>query len=165
MTLTEMSGATFSADRAYRQLLWRIWNQELPLLNLCMLNPSKAGEIESDPTVTRQIERTKRLGCGGLLVTNAFDLVATDPKEMKRHPEPLSNQADAAILAAAERATKSGGMVIVAWGHNAAHRGRDGVLLDMLVGIPLYSLAVTKGGFPGHPLYLGYDVQPVRYPV
>lgn len=164
MTLREMSGAEFSEDRAYRHLLWRIWDVSKPLLCLIMLNPSEAGDIESDPTVTRQIERAKRLGCGGLLVVNAFDIVATDPKDMKRHPMPFSEKADISIRRAAERAIESGGIVIVAWGHNAAHLNRHKKMLALLEGIPLYSVAVTKDGFPGHPLYVGYDVAPVRYP-
>lgn len=162
MTLAEMSGAEFSECGTYRRLLWRIWDQALPLLLLIMLNPSKAGAVESDPTVTRQIERAKRLRCGGLLVANAYDLVSTDPRALKTHPMPLSDANDGRILYAAERAIRSGGMIIVAWGKNCAAR-RQSELAALLDGMVLHSLAVNADGSPAHPLYIGYDVQPQRW--
>lgn len=166
MTLQEASGADFSADRVYRRLLWRRWDESLPWLCMIMLNPSKAGAVESDPTVTRQIERAKRLNCGGLLVTNAFDLVATDPREMKRHPKPNTLENDEAIFEAVHRTVGSGGTVIAAWGKDGAHRGRDKFIGEMLCGVcQLHALAVTKEGQPGHPLYIGYDVKPFPWPV
>lgn len=164
MTLSEMSGASFSQDRKYRSLLWRRWEKSMPKLNLIMLNPSKAGAVESDPTVTRQIERAKRLGCGSLYVTNAFDLVATDPKDMKANAEPTREINDLAIQLTAEGCLASGGMVIAAWGPHAKHRDRHNELLKILAGVPLHALVVTKDGFPGHPLYIPYDRAPVRWP-
>lgn len=163
MTLSEMSGATFSDDQAYRSLLWRVWDQGMPLLNLIMLNPSDAGALKNDPTVARQIQRAKLFGCGGLLVTNAFDLVATDPKEMKKHPRPLSGANNAAIVSAATRTIESGGQIIAAWGPNAAHQNRHAAMLKLLEDFPLYALVITKDGFCGHPLYCGYSVAPQRY--
>lgn len=167
MTVSGMSGALFSEDRVYRHLLWRRWDEALPWLNICMLNPSLAGALptESDPTVTRQIERAKRLGCGGLLVTNAFDLIATDPRDMKRHPQPCSLENDRHVLEAANRAVDSGGIVIAAWGSHAKHRGRDLQMLSLLNGIRLKAVALNKDGSCGHPLYVGYDVAPFDWPV
>lgn len=156
------SGATFSEDRAYRRSLWRVWNSDLPALTIIMLNPSKAGETESDPTVSRQIERAKRLGCGGLFVVNAFDLVATDPRDMKRHPEPNSAENDKVILTAATVAVSSGGYVIAAWGANATHRNRHREMMELLKDVPLYALKLTQAGIPSHPLYLSYDIMPFR---
>ncbi len=158
------SGAKFSEDRVYRPMLWRIWDEAKPPLVICMLNPSKAGELESDPTVTRQIERAVRLGCGSLIVVNAFDVVATDPRDMKRHPKPNSDQNDGEIALACALAVAKGGIVIAAWGSHAAHRGRHAELLALLRNIPLQAVALTKDGYPGHPLYISYDVAPFPYP-
>lgn len=162
MTLSEMSGATFSDDRVYRQLLWRIWEENGKLLNVVGCNPSKAGEIESDPTITRQIERAKRLGCGGLLMTNAYDLVATDPKDMMRHAKPLSEAADGAIIAAARRASMSGGIILAAWGRNVSEK-RWIELMRLLDEFDLHCLGLNADESPMHPLYIGYDVVPRRY--
>lgn len=164
MTADQISGAEFSTCGAYRRRLWRVWDEALPILTMAMLNPSKAGAVKSDPTVTRQIERAKRLGCGSLFVVNAFDLVATDPRDMKRHAKPLSAENDDAILASVMRAVESGGITIAAWGPHAKHLGRHEQLLTLLKGLPLHSLIVTADGTPGHPLYLPYSTVPQPYP-
>lgn len=165
MTLDGPSGAIFSEDRVYRHILWRRWDTALPWVNLTMCNPSRAGATETDPTVTRQIERAKRLGCGGLLVTNAFDIVATDPRDMKRHQQPCSLENDRYVLEAANLAIESGGLVIAAWGSHAKHRGWDLQILDILNGIPLKAVAINDDGSPGHPLYVKYSVVPFDWPV
>lgn len=163
MTIAEMSGATFSDDRIYRRLLWRRWDASKPWLCLLMLNPSKAGAWESDPTVTRQIERAKRLGCGGLLVVNAYDLISTDPAALKVHPKPNTLENDEAILDAVTRTVASGGIVIAAWGKNATP-ARVVRIKEMLCGVcHLHALAVNKDGNPAHPLYIGYDAVPTRW--
>lgn len=162
MTLFLNSGATFSEDRKYRSLLWRIWDDSLPLLCVVLLNPSIANEDQVDPTVARQMERARRMGFGGLLVVNAFDIVATDPNDMKRHPKPLSEENDNAIVKAATRAVNSGGMVICGWGGNCT-QARHNELVRLLQGIPLHALKVNADGSPQHPLYLGYSVVPVRW--
>lgn len=163
MTLSEMSGANFSDCGKYRSLLWRRWDTSKPILNMVMCNPSVAGAVDSDPTVTRQIERAKLLGCGSLLVTNAFDVIATDPKDMKAHPLPCSAQNNEAILTAAKQAVESGGQVIAAWGPNAKHKRRHEEMIKLLRDIPLYALVITKDGICGHPLYVAYQAIPQRY--
>lgn len=163
MTLSEMSGATFSPCGKYRHLLWRRWDTTKPILNLVMLNPSKAGATESDATVTRQIKRATLLGYGSLFVTNAFDLISTDPLVLKSHPKPLSDWNDGAIIATAQNAIESGGMVIVGWGRHCTKERRD-QLLVLLMDIPLYALDTNIDGSPCHPLYIPYNAVPVRWP-
>lgn len=46
-------GATFSPDRRYRYLLWRMWSPAMPVANFVLLNPSTADETVNDPTVER----------------------------------------------------------------------------------------------------------------
>lgn len=129
-----------------------------------MLNPSKAGATESDPTVTRQIERAKRLEYGGLLVINAYDLISTDPGALKTHPKPNTLENDEAIFDAVTRTVKSGGIVIAAWGKNATE-ARVCFIREMLCGVcSLHALAVNKDGSPMHALYISYDVLPQRWP-
>lgn len=162
MTLFLNSGATFSKDRKYRQLLWRIWDASLPLLCVVLLNPSVASEDESDSTVTRQVERAHRLACGGLLVVNAYDFVSTDPKYMKAQDVPSSPANDAAILSAVRRAVESGGMVICGWGGNCT-QARHNEIIRLLHDYPLHALKVNADGSPQHPLYLSYNLRPVRF--
>ena len=51
-----------------------------------MLNPSTADADHDDRTIGRCISFAKREGCGGLIVGNLFQLRATDPDELRRHP-------------------------------------------------------------------------------
>lgn len=157
------SGATFSPCEKYRHMLWRIWDEALPLLMLLMLNPSTAGETANDPTVARQITRAGMLGMGGLLVGNIFDYRATDPGVMKDAAIPCSAENDHYILQMARRSLASGGKIICAWGTHGTHRGRSAEVVKLLAGMPLHALKVTTGE-PWHPLYLSYDLQPFRWP-
>lgn len=159
MTIDGPSGAIFSEDKAYRHLLWRIWDESLPLLLMAMLNPSVAGAkaSESDPTVTRQIERARRLGCGGLLVVNTHDLVSTDPRGLKTHPKPVSDVCDRYILDAATGVIASGGFVVCAWGKHCPP-ARSAAIMELLAGFPLYCLGRNGDGSPEHPLYKKYDL-------
>lgn len=163
MTLFLDSGATFSEDRKYRHLLWRVWDTTLPLLNCLMLNPSNAGAEINDPTVTRQMERAKILGCGGLLVTNAYDLVATDPKVILRHPEPKSAECNKQIIIASDRTVASNGFILCAWGKHCG-KDRQAEILRLLAGWPLWCLDFNKDGSPVHPLYQKYDAPLIRFP-
>lgn len=126
-----MSGATFNEARTHRTRLWRRWDESLPWLNLIGLNPSKAGEVESDPTITRQIERAKRFGCGGLLMANAYDLISTDPMGMLGHANSLTDANDIAIVELARMAHDSGGIIIAGWGRHC-DRKRQRQILDLL---------------------------------
>ena len=51
--------------------------------------PSKADHEIDDPTIRREINFTVDWGYGGLIKVNLFGLRATDPKELKRHPDPV----------------------------------------------------------------------------
>lgn len=112
------------------------------------LNPSTADETRDDPTIRRCMAFAKAWGYGGLCMTNLFSFRATDPKDMKAAADPVGPENDAHLLALAEGA----GVIIAAWGANGTHKGRDKDVRKLLP--TLYCLAMTKGGHPGHPLYL-----------
>ncbi len=155
--------ATFSECGAYRYRLSRIWNPALPLCTFIMLNPSTAGALADDTTITRCIGFSMEFGCGGLIVVNLFAFRATNPKDMFGVADPIGPGNDAAIADAA----KTDGPVICAWGANGWHMGRDQQVLALLEarGTRPMSLKVTKDGFPGHPLYLPYGITPRTYTV
>lgn len=157
------NGARFSECGQYRTLLWRIWRADLPLLCIVMMNPSKAGAIEDDPTISRQIKRANLLGYGGLLVVNVFSWVETDSTVLAgliaRGVDIVGPDNDHAIVLAAKRA----GMVICGWGKPGELNGRGRAVLALLRtnGIQPHALAINRGGSPMHPLYIGYDVKPL----
>lgn len=57
-------------------------------------------------------------------------------------------------------------MIVAAWGTRGALLGRDVEVRGMLFdeGLELVALRLTKDGHPEHPLYIPYDVEPVRLP-
>jgi hypothetical protein len=155
------SGARFSACRCWRTLLWRRWDEQRPVANFLMLNPSTADETVLDPTCARARDFAERWGYGALLVTNVFAWRATDPGEMLAATDPVGRGNDAAIL----RAARTAALVVCAWGNHGTHLARSAQVRRMLerAGIALHVLRLNAGGEPAHPLYLPAHLQPVRW--
>lgn len=138
----ERSGAMFSDDMQYRYRLWRCWDVKLPRACFCLLNPSRADEIDNDPTIERQQRRVVSWGIRGLLpelgierflkerrfprglgsieIVNAFALRSTNPRGLYHVDDPIGPENDPSILNATTSAIGSGGIVICGWGGHAA---------------------------------------------
>jgi hypothetical protein len=158
-TVTEIGGdpavaasATFSPDRAYRYALTRQWDSTVPPAVFVMLNPSTADAASTDPTVTRCAGFARRENYGGLVIVNLFALRATDPRELRGHPDPVGPGNDWFI----REHCAPGRMVIAAWGTHGRLLGRDRAVLALLREARAAALCfgVTAGGMPRHPLYL-----------
>lgn len=149
--------AAFSECRGYRYALGRAWEAG-PLVMFLMLNPSTADAFANDPTIERCQRRARAWGYGGLLVGNIFALRSTDPKALYAEPDPGGPENDRAIMALAAM----GETVICGWGAHGELGNRGRRVLSMLqgAGITPQALRMTKSGQPGHPLYIGYSVQP-----
>lgn len=155
------SEAVYSPCERYRYLLTRVWDPAGAKALFVMLNPSTATEVQNDPTVERCERRARALGFGAFRVTNIFAFRATDPRVMRAQADPVGPGNDAAIRASVGWADR----VICAWGGHGAHleRGRAVEALLRATGVPLFHLGLTKDGQPKHPLYIGYEVQPVAW--
>ncbi len=155
------STAVYSDCERYRYRLSRVWDQTGDKLAFIMLNPSKANEIENDPTVERCERRARTLGAGGFEVTNIFAWRDTDPKRMRQASDPIGPQNDSVLRDSAAWADR----IIVAWGTHGAHLGRGAAVERLLrsLGAPLYHLGLSKGGHPKHPLYIPYSQTPVPW--
>lgn len=150
--------AVFSRDRQYRYALTRRWKPG-PMVEFLMLNPSTADAFKLDPTVNKCCTWARQWGAGGVLVRNIFAVRATDPKVMRKHPEPVGSLNDAAIL---DSKTWPVSYTVCAWGANGEFMGRGKQVFDLLRhGRDLRYLTRTKGGQPGHPLYLNGLVTPL----
>ncbi len=161
-TLLSKSAAIYSDCERYRYALTRVWNPQGDRALFVMLNPSKATEVQNDPTVERCERRARALGFGAFQVTNIFAWRDTDPRDMRAASDPVGSQNDQAILDGAAWAST----VIAAWGTHGAHLNR-GTQVEMLLrnnGSQLFSLGLTKHGFPKHPLYIAYAQQPILWP-
>lgn len=124
-----------------------------------MLNPSKADEVQNDPTVERCQRRAVMMGFGRLEVVNAFALRSTDPALLYQTDDPIGPDNNAAIFDAVSGA----GLVVCAWGKRAALNGRGLEVMRLIqsAGAVPHALRINKDGSPAHPLYIGYKVQPV----
>jgi hypothetical protein len=153
------SVAVYSDCERYRYALTRVWRPDGERALFVMLNPSTATETRNDPTVARCERRARMLGLGAYRVVNIFAWRATDPRAMRAAADPVGPDNDAAILDGAAWAD----MIICAWGTHGAHRGRGPAVERLLraTGRPLAVLGLTQAGHPQHPLYIGFDRQPV----
>lgn len=154
--------AIFDDTRTYRYRLERprVYVGEPPVLWV-MLNPSTADEVQDDHTIRKcagfQYEWTMRHR-GAVIVVNLFALRATNPRELRSHPNPVGPDNDAHIAGAMLDVIGAGGKVIAAWGAHRFARERAAVVADdALDGAPLWCLGTTKDGSPRHPLYVPYS--------
>ncbi len=146
-------GAVFSEDRAYRYLLWRIWDERKPYALFIGLNPSTADRNRDDPTIRRCGGFASSWGYGGFYMGNLFGLVTTDPLFLKVSSDPIGDNDDYLIPTALEA-----GIVIAAWGCFKEVNGRDQDVMQKIS--LLHHLGLTKDGYPRHPLYLRSDTKP-----
>lgn len=155
------STAVYSDCETYRYSLTRVWDTGGKRVMFVMLNPSKATEVQNDPTIERCERRARALGFGGFCATNIFAIRATDPKVMRaaEHPEGPDN-----LTIVLDRA-KWADTIICAWGTHGAHRNQGARIADELrrIGIPLFHLGLSKAGHPKHPLYIPYSQHPMPW--
>ncbi|UWQ91216.1 DUF1643 domain-containing protein [Rhodobacteraceae bacterium M382] len=157
------STAVYSDCERYRYSLTRVWDPAGQRVNFVMLNPSKATEVQNDPTIERCERRARALGFGGFCATNIFAWRDTDPRNMRAASDPIGADNDQAILKAADWADQ----IIAAWGTHGAHRHRGTAVEQMLRsrGIDLHHLGLSKAGHPKHPLYIAYVQRPCPWVV
>ena len=98
------SGAVFSDCRKYRYALWRMWDENKPLVMIIGLNPSTADETGNDPTITRCISFARSWGYGAVCVTNLFGFRATAPSQLKVYHDPIGKENDAWVHEMAKEA-------------------------------------------------------------
>lgn len=122
------------------------------------INPSYAGEVTNDPTVSKLHGFTIRNGGHRFIVGNVFSYCSTDVTELARIAEPCGPDHDAylqAIIAEAD-------VLVPCWGRSdkvpPSIRGKIQSTLDTLLasGKPVLTFGLTLSGDPKHPVRLGY---------
>jgi hypothetical protein len=171
--------ADFDTERTHRYSLGRRWTALDPnatgftaeqlfdasrYLVVIGLNPSIADADRLDPTVTRCVERARRLGYGGLVMLNLFSLVSTDPRGLRvaRYPDDASRN----WRVVREWCTSPlAGLVLAAWGADPFAKVKAATVAGTLssFGVTLHALGVTKEGAPRHPLYMPYSATPAPW--
>jgi hypothetical protein len=154
--LGSLSSAAFSADRTYRYVLTRTWDQTARTMTWIMLNPSTADAMTDDATIRRCKAFARREGYGGMSVVNLFGLRATDPRALREHADPAGPANDWFVRLHVQAAP----CAVAAWGAHGVLHGRAAEVGRMLAAIPgvrLECLGVTAAGHPRHPLYVRAD--------
>ena len=161
--------AVFSGDRTRRYRLTRSWDTpgqaSLATLGWAMLNPSRAGEAEDDPTVRKCIGFAKRWGFNEIVIVNPIPLVCTDPYSlppwsglfMDNEPYIQHALAECDLFVVAWGAVNRDIARTVAW---AEHVYRFKQLSE---GVDLYCIGRTKNGSPLHPSRTAYVDKPVKW--
>ena len=189
--LTQQNGAMFSPCRSYRYSLWRTWDSQKPIVVFIGLNPSTADETVNDPTMRRCIGFARLWGYGGMVVVNLFAYCATKPTVLRHVADPVGKDTDSWIYTLCQYVARQVGgehnsldceeagqthgsekshyesvsaKVILCWGNQGCLKGRDRTLLTLITPIITpYCLAMTKQGYPAHPLYLRKTLVPIPY--
>jgi len=150
-------GAIFSDDGKYRYALWRVWSKTRRILLQIGLNPSKAGAIKNDPTITRGMVRADREGFGGFLMANLYAYVSTDPKALLVNDNSVGELTDYYLKQMIALSSRQ----LCGWGSFAPVAKRAPIVLAMLK--EPYCLGINADGQPKHPLYVGYNVPMIKY--
>ena len=167
-----LMGAVLSSDQDHRYWLWRIWARDLPLLVICMFNPSTADARKDDPTVMRLCGWARRWGYGGILIVNLHSLRSPDPqlihlRKMMDRSSTWGPAQHAALGWAIDLAAQQGSPILAAWGA-LAEAGDVEPFRQAAQGIELICLGRTANGSPTHPMARGRarvpdDQQPVAF--
>lgn len=152
-------GAVFSEDGKYRYVLWRVWNKSRPIRLQIGLNPSKAGAIKNDPTITRGMVRADRDSFGGFLMGNLYGFISTNPDALLRVGDSIGLENDIYLKQMIELSAQH----LCGWGSFRAVEKRASIVLALIK--EPYCLGVNHDGQPKHPLYIGYDVPATKYTV
>jgi hypothetical protein len=153
-------------DNIYRYELRRIWDDKLPLLVVCMLNPSTADHQSNDPTILTLIHFAKLWGYGGLLIVNLFAFRSSSPAAMFKAEDPIGLRNGDYLHLAILYARDNGARMLAAWGNDGNERAFWTIERALNLGVELISLGTTQSGAPKHPMARGLhriarDQQPI----
>ncbi len=127
-----------------------------------LLNPSIADAVIPDPTLTRCVGYANSWVCTELTIVNLFALRATDPTELRGHPDPVGPDNDKHILD--QIAKHRLGRIVLGWGNTPKIAlPRIQRVKELLSGRPVECLVRNKTGNPKHPLYSKGDLQGIEY--
>lgn len=160
--------AKFSEDHSKRFELIRDWRDEIgtpdSTMLLVMLNPSKAGEKDDDPTVRKGVGFARRWGFGRLVVVNLHPIVSTDPWEL-----PQWTGIDIENRAIQQHWIGKADIVVAAWGSQPPALCRRIALAELVylflqtAPVALYCIGTTTKGAPLHPSRASYTFSPLLW--
>lgn len=143
--------AILSKCGKFRYRLGRRWGDG-PTVVYVMLNPSTADHQQDDATIRRCTGFAQAEGFGALEVVNLFAFRTPHPAALKYAGFPVGPDNDRHIVEACQAAER----VCLAWGAQNDAQQRVQVVLPLIRSTNLepYCLAITRSGFPAHPVRL-----------
>jgi hypothetical protein len=158
--------AVFSQFGAWtlRHQLDRRWGDGKVAL-ICMLNPSRAGGVDNDPTIHRLLKLTDRPHLRGFTVVNVEPYVATHPTDLRKWRAAITREQPrdyasicSANLALIRKLSKRAAIRIVSWGNlvpQGPPRAKTLRAMSLDGAHDLYAFGVTQDGSPKHPMARG----------
>jgi len=147
-TITKGNGAIFSQ---YRYRLWRIWDEQKPLLMFIGLNPSNGDGEKDDPTLRKLTEFVRNLESdkyGGYYIGNLFAFVASKPNDLLKSKQPVGEDNDYHLKEMAVQCEE----IICMWGDYGVLHRRDSEVMKLFPDRKLLCFGTTNdGGNPAHP--------------
>ncbi len=156
--------AILSPDERYRYVLTREWAVTQTAVFI-LLNPSTADGAVDDPTIRRCIGFSRQWHCGKLVVLNLYAYRTTNRADLFRQQDPVGPENDKFILEELHPDTYDiKPLVICGWGSHPKIEERASEMLALLksLGHRAFALRLTQHDRPEHPLYVPYDLKPVR---
>jgi len=150
-------GAIISPCGKYRYQLWRIWNDDKPLVMFVCLNPSTADANQDDPTLRRLIRFAYDLRYGGLYLGNLFAYRSKYPSDLRYRPYSVGPENDQHLMIMADICSQ----VVFAWGNDGALRDRYKEVVPMLPNALCFGK--TAAGHPKHPLYIAKNTELIPF--
>ena len=160
-TETWSATATFSNCQNYRYSLTRTRFASGGNLLFILLNPSKADERLSDPTITRCDKRARMMGYARFRVCNLFGYRSTNPEVLKNVKDAVGPQNDIIVKESLGWADH----IICSWGNLGSLFNRSGKIKKFLFQAekPVSHLGLTADSEPKHLLYISYKDLPRKW--
>lgn len=122
----------FSDDSQHRYQMSKVWDKNLPQVNIITISPSECHNVVNDLTTNIITNNLHMLGFGGYTMTNLISKIGIDVKKIKSTKDLWDNETDKHIISCAEAANS----IILAWGSFAHTRkqfaGREKQVLEFL---------------------------------
>ena len=145
---TKGNGAIFSH---YRYQLWRVWDEQKPLVMFIGLNPSNGDGETDDPTLRKLIAFVQNLEngkYGGFYIGNLFAFVASKPNDLLKSKQPVGEDNDLHLKEMAAKCKE----IISMWGDYGVLHRRDKEVMNLFPDRNLLCFGVTNDGRnPVHP--------------
>ena len=136
--------AEFSKNKKHRYYLSRKWSEKEQVLFI-LLNPSKGGDINDDPTIKRLISISKSLDYGGFKVVNLYTIINPKRNKLYEKKRRFSRKNKNLIINLVTQYKT----IVYGWGATE----NEPIWLKNIIKNPM-CFYINNNGTPKHPLYI-----------